>query len=835
MSELVYPLYKGKYVNRWLVAGIFEKSLQFKPTTMSGDINQWLLDGFSIHENPCRKEFVATRKKMTPLVQFSEKILPNDIVEDDGDKRRWNIYWPWDNPSVDLSSFWFVPTYLKAYAMTYLKSECRHKAKFELRTCGGAVVWVNGQLVVDFTPFTRNNEQKTEFEIELNEGFNQVVVCFDDLAERDTLYYFTLAYQGEEKIEMVIPLGNKNCRKITKMECALAHAYFPSDTVIRGNVLLYLHNPFDEEVVFTVRVAPGEVLTDDKIQKISRVLSANNHILHLGMAEDFHMGFSCLEVTSVIEGIPMSRLFKLQIYPEKLVHKIDGNIRQRKDHVLQFIAENGTEDIHKAMAILLTNGDKTKAERLILKQLEGINKRQDCSDFYLIMLLKIWIEFREKEIFSEDLWNEIKDCILKFRYWMDEPGDDVMWFFSENHALLFHSCELIAGQIFPDEVFANSGLKGEQHIVKAEQLLLDWFERFFAEGLTEWNSSAYIPIDVLGLAALYSMSHHVVLKEKADKALDNLFYCMAINGLRGVLSCSFGRSYEKELKGNYVNAVSCLSWIAWEQGYINASTLGVVAFCLTDYTPPQHYQMYMNVPERKALVFRNTQGYKGYVNLYAYKTKNYMLSSASEYRPGHNGYQEHVLHAVFDAEAMVWINHPGELHTHGHGRPGFWAGNGSLPKVSQYRGLAIAIYDIPAGHIADYTHAYLPIPCFDRFVQYKNWFFVARGKNFAAIHAKNGFFLQDKGVNKDRELISNGYRNIWVLRIAGKEEFKSFDIFVDKMVRSPFHFGEGQEITVFDPIYGKVKVSWNEPLTVNGKPVRYKDFPTHGLVEWISL
>ncbi len=33
----------------------------------------------------------------------------------------------------------------------------------------------------------------------------------------------------------------------------------------------------------------------------------------------------------------------------------------------------------------------------------------------------------------------MRACILNFRYWMDEPGDDVMWFYSENHALMFHT------------------------------------------------------------------------------------------------------------------------------------------------------------------------------------------------------------------------------------------------------------------------------------------------------------------------------------------------------------------------------------------------------------
>jgi hypothetical protein len=35
--------------------------------------------------------------------------------------------------------------------------------------------------------------------------------------------------------------------------------------------------------------------------------------------------------------------------------------------------------------------------------------------------------------------------ILGYRYWLDEPGNDVRWYFSESHALLFHAAAYLAG------------------------------------------------------------------------------------------------------------------------------------------------------------------------------------------------------------------------------------------------------------------------------------------------------------------------------------------------------------------------------------------------------
>ena len=44
----------------------------------------------------------------------------------------------------------------------------------------------------------------------------------------------------------------------------------------------------------------------------------------------------------------------------------------------------------------------------------------------------------------------IDAAILGYRYWMDEPGNDVQWYFSENHALLFHTAAYLAGHLLPD-------------------------------------------------------------------------------------------------------------------------------------------------------------------------------------------------------------------------------------------------------------------------------------------------------------------------------------------------------------------------------------------------
>lgn len=85
-----------------------------------------------------------------------------------------------------------------------------------------------------------------------------------------------------------------------------------------------------------------------------------------------------------------------------------------------------------------------------------------------------------------------------YRYWADEPGDDVMWFFSENHALMFHICQYFAGKSMPERVFTCSGLTGRRPPGKrrAAGCLV---RKLFAEFATEWNSVPICPLMSWGL------------------------------------------------------------------------------------------------------------------------------------------------------------------------------------------------------------------------------------------------------------------------------------------------------------------------------------------------
>ena len=94
--------------------------------------------------------------------------------------------------------------------------------------------------------------------------------------------------------------------------------------------------------------------------------------------------------------------------------------------------------------------------------------------------------------------HEIRACLLRFKYWWDEPaGDNRRCYHTENHQIIFHSDELLAGQLFPDRTFQNDGRDGRYHVEHALHLIRRWLDFRRRFGFSEWLSNCYFDEDLL--------------------------------------------------------------------------------------------------------------------------------------------------------------------------------------------------------------------------------------------------------------------------------------------------------------------------------------------------
>lgn len=836
MKYLEYPLFAEGFVNRFLISEVHTQIRQFTRSTLSGRVNEWLKKGFAIHENPCRKEFIEQRKGEIPQCPDFTHITNGGMLHVFGEEKLVKQYFPFGNPGIDGSGFYYQPTYLRMYGYTILQSEEEGIVDFELETCGGLTLWVNGQLITDFTPFTRNLVKKTVVSIPLLKGMNPIVVCLDDLAERDTDYYFRMKRLGVADLKILIPADDQvEEDTLNQMEQMLHGMCFDKEAYFSETIKMNLNNPFNQPLDLEIMVTPGEFI--EKMEQSWKLIKVRNYTMEaeqkglvLFHTDEISPGYYYFTAVLTYQGIVIKRKIGNQLVRKEFLESNNEDRNVRKKLALDAIIRFAPENTYKAAALFQREREYKRAEDILLEELLGVRNRKDCSDFHFIIMIYIYRTFYNR--ISDTLKDALEEAMINYRYWIDEPGDDVMWFFSENHALLFHCCQYLAGTYLPDRTFTNSGRVGTEVKARGEELLHHWFDDFFREFITEWNSNAYIPVDVLGIGTLYNLTDEKdPLHQKAEKALNMIFYSLAVNAHKGAVMTSFGRSYEKEMKGNYNAGTTSLLYVAYNAGYLNRACIGYLPLVLGEYQPPKEYQKYLTLEEEEEMIFQNTQGFENHVNLYLYKNSKVLLSTAIGFKPFQKGYQEHILQATLDETAQLFINHPGESFPYGSGRPNFWAGNGVLPLGAQYENTAVLRYHIGEEERIGYTHAYIPINSFSRYQGEDGILVLEKDGAYVAVKALNGLTIQEQGPNQFREFISQGRDNVWVVRVGSIKEYGSLEE-VLAAFRNVTITMDGESTRVKDETGREYLLDMENILKVNGVPVYQYPETVEGRITW---
>ncbi len=822
VKYLEYKLFSGGFVNRFLTVGVFAQESPYRKTVLHGKVNEWLIKEPSIHDNPCRKEAVKRRIGNIPPYMDLSGLFPGDEIEVFGQRKKLKVYFPFGNIGIDDSKFYTNPAYLRSYGYTYLEVPEEETAEFELSTCGALTVWLNDELVTDFIPFQRNREQHTVIAMTLRKGTNKLVVCLEDIGERDTAFYYKIRYLGEQDIRMRIKVKeDTDTEMIKKAEYALSRMYFDKEAYLSEPVYLNLESFAELPVTM--------ILTPDRfIEPKQYLIQPGQKGITLFHANEIPSSFYFFRVELMVSGLSISNVIGTHSFNTRYMEYHEDTYEERKQRIRDIVRDADKRNDYRAVVRLHEGETPDNLEEILSNHLDWVNKKRDCSDFRLIIMVYMYVKFSDR--FTEKLRREVEDAMAGYRYWIDEPGDDVMWFFSENHALMFHICQYFAGMSMPERIFTCSGLTGKEACKKAEGLLDIWFENFFTEFVTEWNSSTYLPIDIMGLGYLYNLTPKgSPLHEKARKALDMLAFSLAVNEHKGNIMTSFGRTYERELKGSYSTGMPSLLYLFYNAGYMNDHFRALIPIVVGDYEPPKEYEQYVKLRGDEELIHQNTQGIDQFVNLYLYKNSKALLSTAVGFRPYESGYQENIVQATLDGTAQVFINHPGEVQIYGNGRPGFWAGNGCLPLAVQYRNISILEYHINKENWIDYTHAYVPLSEFHSYRKSRYAVALEKDDGYIGVRALNGLYMQEEGPCRNREFISPGRDNVWVLKVGTYGEYRN----VDELLRDM----EQMEITVEDN--GKVIVTdgsvhyviENDTLYVNGEKVHHYPLDVAGKLE----
>jgi hypothetical protein len=594
---------------------------------------------------------------------------------------------------------------------------------------------------------------------------------------------------------------------------------------------------------------------------------------------------------------------------------------------------------------------------------------RDTSDFDALRFLDLLHAYRGHPVASEVLWQNTEQALLDFKYWYADPtparivgGEQViddMWYWTENHILIFKTCEYLAGQHLKDRVFSTTGLTGKQHMKRAKPFILDWLKERAKLGFTEWHSNVYYNLDVRPLLILVEWAEDRKIQKRAQMVLDLVLLDIALHTHRGTFGATHGRSYIKDKASADTEDTFDTSKLLFDDTSLPYGSRGsatAVSFArakrfqlpevirrIATHDEPMVDRERMNVPldevppadpatakppkapfgwdyrnekylpfwwsmnaqsawqllpltfevgERENLwagqfspfaALRNIVWVEGdfeatiiraqnaaaslwplinqallkEVNTYTYRTADYMLSTAQDYRKGVRGSQTHTWQATLAERAMVFTTHPSYLPVAPGGMippdwdwqqedepgPGYWTGEGAQPRSAQHENVGITIYSpqyVPIASLGfdfrEETHAYFPVAHFDEVVRAGKWTFGRKDDAYVALYSWRDVawrggqpeVFQNGGLDFDL-VAEGGANNVWIVECGSLTEwpggFAAFQAAFSDGLVSATPTAKSFDVTFASPSQGEVALGWEGPLVVAGQAHALGDYP----------
>jgi hypothetical protein len=458
-----------------------------------------------------------------------------------------------------------------------------------------------------------------------------------------------------------------------------------------------------------------------------------------------------------------------------------------------------------------------------------IAARKDCADFVIQGLLRLLYWEREQQRLSDGIRALMKDTVLGFKYWVDEPGDTVMYMGSENHRLLFHVAEWMAGQLYPLEEFTNSRQRGLYHATKGRMYITEWLRQRGRFGFDEWHSNSYYPISIAPMVNVYdfAIGEDEKLRQMAGAVLDYAFFNLAADSLDGVFGTTHGRSYGIYVKYPDFEGTSATCWLLYGTGSLTYGTSGMapVTIATSRYTLPKiladiatEGQAVVESRVRQGIL----RGTVPHADFCVYRTPDYQLSGLQDHRKGEYESSTHVAQVTLHNKAVVFWSCP---HTSGEGsglRPDYWSGHTTLPRVIQYRNVMSLSWRL--SEYAWMTHCFFEQARFDEVRFEGKWAFARVGSGYVGIYSQHGMRVGEEGQYAGRELICDAEANTWLVECGREANWGSFDAFVTGLGGAQIE-ADGETLRYESPSVGAFVTGWGIAPTVDGEPVELHGYP----------
>lgn len=654
----------------------------------------------------------------------------------------WQYYYDHGNWFVDFSSFYSVLNRVEMLAVTGLYSEVPKTIKTTLWSYAAVSVWCNGELAASIDVPRYKPICKKEMLLELNRGYNEILIRLQTLGVRDTRTIFGIELNDNyNDVQVMLSDNYGDLDTIKKLEDWLDSLILNGDLLQgkgeapEGTRLCYDEKHQDYADVKTPPVwlnIAGQI--DIKLQKEKPSVIVVCEHGSTKISRRFEKLTDIVPVYSEHHSFEANRM--------DIIKKIAAVESLNRGDKFGFAISNILA--RRALGII-----RDRDEVLLYETLDQIEKRYDCADFLVSGLIRYFKNYP----LDDKQRTRIREVITGFRYWMNQDGSDAMCFWSENHALMFYSSAMLCGAMFPEDYFVRAHMKGKELEEFGRERVMEWLEDVEKGGYEEFLSSIYISVTFVALLNLIDYGNEEISK-RATALTDRLVTLLAKHTFDGSVIAPMCRVYRDVLYPFRQGAQSILNLINPKAPYAFAEGwLGFYAN--TTYTFPEGLKELMKdeveeiytsgnalIQLKKCKHFcmtsvrspRTDSSFKRWTNLtlleepdqqthYYTKSLNERFHGTTCFEPGVYGYQQHLWYAALDNQTAVFVNHPGETCDSGSLRPGYWFGNGIIPAVKQSGNMIGSVYVIPDTYPIHFTHVFWPTERFDEMKYQKGWLF----------------------------------------------------------------------------------------------------------------
>ncbi|MCL6613258.1 MAG: hypothetical protein K6U03_01345, partial [Firmicutes bacterium] len=687
----------GETIKPWLILGPFYEDFSDQVKTLS------------FFERPGSS---AGRDVIDEAIKEVKKtILPSSPYEGQevnflGMTRRWNLV---RRPEKYLSwgRYNFSNHLGAAFLTTIITPKYQGSKQFKLLTNARALIAINGNIIFDTdiqTSKEKNNLHEYYFKADLQPNENIFIIALFRLGRASTVGFLMECINGD--MEVHVPLSEWVSPKVRiELENEVnslrleRNIFYPEHDI---NILL--NRTLISETQLKVELSA----LDGAIIKESTATNSEKIILCSGIElPDGEYQLTCLWESKDGQPITSVTFNVAKITPTPALVGYEY-LDERKRIVLEHFIDNPKflygelwnplagyilgryEKIWSQVAKYALGRHEEIDNEIIFDTCKFISERKDCSEFLMQAILRLIYWEQRTPRLKPEIRALMKDTILGFRYWVDEPGDTMMHMSSENHRLLLHTAEFLAGQLFPTEKFTNSCQPGLYHATKGRMYLMEWLRQRGKFGFDEWHSNCYYTVNTAPLINIYDFApeEDYKLRQMVKQILDYIFFILAEDTFHGVFGATCGRSYGPYIKYPDFQYTASICWLLYGEGSLwGGSGMGAVSLATSNYKLPNifakiaaDYSTTIESYQRQGFFMEKESS----ANFIVYRTPDYMLSGLQDYQKGEYSPQTHVAQVTFENKAIVFWSCP---CTSGEGpglRPDYWSGNITLPRVIQY-------------------------------------------------------------------------------------------------------------------------------------------------------